>query len=486
MDTILVVEDELENRQIYKTYVASHAERLHMKVDIREAASFEEAEKRLEQILSEPKSTLVLILLDMELPLQRHKNRRAGYELMRRYRQNFPTTLWIPLSATLDLNKRELPSQLSLFEELYALQPFAVLTKVNIEELENVVYKALKSIQELTNKQDRQTRQTLSETVIHFRDSSSSSPQEHFYVTQNYELFRQIRLVASTQRHVLLFGERGTGKTLTAHLIHHYSAQRKQPFKTIDGLLDEETLEDSLFPKRDEQPGDDQRSLLGQAHNGTLYISDFDQMGAGISKDVTYKLHGRLLHFIRYRNYNVRIIGGITHAQRGFALNESILPAFSKSTVSLELLPLRERKADIPDLVRLCVQQFNQEHAEAGGVITGQLPVMDEEPKRLMDEEPIYELLKQQNWQDGNISQLRKLVDDVLLNALTSIITVDDFQRALQLHDSGSSLGTITELSPHLRRGFQDESERQTKEKLPKSVKAPVVITVDDLRKYGL
>src|SRR5581483_4268412 len=98
MDTILVVEDQKENSKLYKDYVDTNAKNLGMQVAILDAASFEEAEARLKHIQSDPKSKLLLVLLDMELPFQGHKDRRAGYKLMRQYQQNFPATHWIPLT----------------------------------------------------------------------------------------------------------------------------------------------------------------------------------------------------------------------------------------------------------------------------------------------------------------------------------------------------------------------------------------------------
>ena len=274
----------------------------------------------------------------------------------------------------------------------------------------------------------------------------------------DYQLYHEIRSAAENARGILLFGEPGAGKTLTAHLMHYYSDRRDAHFRIIDGLIDASELEKMLFPLSKEADGD---SLLGQAQGGTLYIADFDRMGKQDDEE-SKRLQRKLLHYLKYRTYDVRIIGGINRSRKGFPIFNRFLPELLDTMISLDLPPLRQRKDDIPLLIEIFLEQFNQQRKKKS------------ERKKFVDLQQIHELLQAQDWRHGNIDQLRMVIEEVLFKTPSSSVTVDDFRAVLEARGEEYASDTASVSA-------ETDEKRQAKVNKP-----PLIITDEDLRKYGI
>src|SRR5256885_3052736 len=183
-------------------------------------------------------------------------------------------------------------------------------------------------------------------------------------------------------------------------------------------MIEAGELEKMLFPSS-KQADDD--SILGQAKGGTLYIADFDRMGKQDNEE-SQRLQRKLLHYRKYRNYDVRIIGGINKSRKGFPIFNRFLPELLDTMLPLDLPPLRERKDDIPLLIEAFLEQFNQQRKKQS------------ERKKFVDLQQIYELLQAQDWRHGNIDQLRMVIEEVLFKAPSRSVTADDFRAVLEAH----------------------------------------------------
>ena len=200
-------------------------------------------------------------------------------------------------------------------------------------------------------------------------------------------------------------------------------------------------------------------------------------------KEVSLTLQRKLLHYRKYRRYDVRIIGGVDKDRKGFPMFGTILPELLDSMIPIDLPPLRDRMEDIPVLLELFLEQFNREREAQG-----------EKPKHLIDLPKIYKLLQAQDWRDRNISQLRVVVEEVLSNTPTLAITTEDFARVLEAH-AEQPFFTSIEVAPDTRiKGQTKETIEVTTEtgekRQVKITKPPIVITDEELRdfesKFGL
>ena len=228
MATILIVEDQPENQSLYADIVYRVQRELDLTIQLRSASDFENAQQILERGLEETEEAPLLILLDMEIPYKGRKDKRAGYRLMQQYREYFVSSYWVPLTANIAWHEKDLSGETPLFDDLYKLRPFDVFSKGGTNELKNIVRRALKLYVERTESRSHEDANTLPEVIIKF--------DNNLYTMPNYKLYHEIRSAAENTRGILLFGEPGTGKNLTAHLIHYYSDRREANFCSIDGM----------------------------------------------------------------------------------------------------------------------------------------------------------------------------------------------------------------------------------------------------------
>jgi DNA-binding NtrC family response regulator len=448
--TILIVEDQPENQSLYADIVYRVQLELGLTNQLRSASDFENAQHTLERGLKEPEEAPILILLDMEIPYEGRKDKRAGYRLMRQYREHFASSYWVPLTANIAWHEKELSGETPLFDDLYKLQPFDVFSKGSTNQLKDIVRRALRLHVERTETRSQEDATSLSEVVITF--------DNYHYVMSDYKLYREIRSAAENARGVLLFGEPGSGKNLTARLMHYYSDRRDANFCIVDSTIDASELEQVLFPSSKQA---DDNSLLGQAQGGTLYIADFDRMGKQDNEE-SQRLQRKLLHYLKYRNYDVRIIGGINRSRKGFPIFSRFLPEILDKMIPLDLPPLRERKDDIPLLIGIFLEQFNQERKKQS------------ERKKFIDLQLIYEVLQEREWRHGNIAQLRRVIEEVLFKTPSTSVTADDFRGVLEALGEESPTGSPS-VTP------EADEKRQAK-----ATKPPLIITDEDLRRFGI
>ncbi len=174
-------------------------------------------------------------------------------------------------------------------------------------------------------------------------------------------LIAQIPLVARSDRPVLITGETGTGKELCARAVHHLGKRRDFPFIPIDcGAVPDQLFENELFGHDRGAYTDahrDQRGLIAMAEGGTLFLDEIDSLSASAQ--------AKLLRFLQERTY--RPLGG----DRFLRANVNVLAAtnrdlealvsgqkfradlfFRLSVLRLHMIPLRERRDDIPLLAR--------------------------------------------------------------------------------------------------------------------------------------
>jgi two-component system, NtrC family, nitrogen regulation response regulator GlnG len=175
------------------------------------------------------------------------------------------------------------------------------------------------------------------------------------------DVFRAIGRLSQSHVTVLITGESGTGKELVAHALHEHSPRKGKPFIAINtAAIPKDLLESELF-------GHERGSFTGaaatrqgrfqQAEGGTLFL---DEIG-----DMPSDLQVRLLRVLQDGEYyrvggqapmksNVRIIAA-THQN----LDERVKQGMFRedllhrlNVVRLRLPPLRERREDIPLLMR--------------------------------------------------------------------------------------------------------------------------------------
>src|SRR4029079_4384041 len=187
-----------------------------------------------------------------------------------------------------------------------------------------------------------------------------------------HEVLETIKQVAPSSANVLIEGESGTGKELAAHAIHNLSRRNKAKFVIVHcAALSPQLLESELF-------GHEQGAFTGaterrigrfeQANGGTIFLDEVGEIDASTQV--------KLLRVMSEQHAFERVGGNQTlHADvRVIAATNKNLENlvaegkfrddlyFRLNVVHLTMPPLRERKEDIPLLVRSFLRHFCKEN----------------------------------------------------------------------------------------------------------------------------
>jgi formate hydrogenlyase transcriptional activator len=216
-------------------------------------------------------------------------------------------------------------------------------------------------------------------------------------------LLEDVRVVAPTECAVLVQGETGTGKEVIARAIHNSGPRQRGPFvglncAAIPGAL----LESELFGhERGAFTGAVEQTIgrFQAAHGGTLFL---DEIG-----DLPLELQPKLLRVLQEQQYerlgstrtlraDVRVVAA-TNQDLWRMVEEKTFRAdlyYRLSVFPISLPPLRERKDDIPSLVKHFVQRFSRQMGKS----------IDEVPDGVM------EIIKRHHW-PGNIRELQNFIE---------------------------------------------------------------------------
>jgi len=183
-------------------------------------------------------------------------------------------------------------------------------------------------------------------------------------------VFEIIRLVAETDITVLVEGETGTGKELVASAIHHQSPRGEGPFVTINCAgIPETLLESELFGyERGAFTGADQArpGKIELAQGGTLFLDEIESMSIAMQAKLLRVLEAKRVQRLGGRRtiqVDMRVIAASNVPLKELVSQEQMRSDFYYriSVVPINLIPLRERRVDIP----LLAQEFLRHHSVA-------------------------------------------------------------------------------------------------------------------------
>jgi two-component system C4-dicarboxylate transport response regulator DctD len=177
---------------------------------------------------------------------------------------------------------------------------------------------------------------------------------------------QQILAVAETDADVLICGETGTGKELTARALHNYSRRVDRPFVAINcGALPATIFESELFGHEAGAFTGAQRARIGKfehANGGTVFLDEIESMPLDLQVKLLRVLEERSVERLgsnRPIPLDLRIVAATKidlrrAADRG-AFREDLL--YRLNVVPIDLPPLRERLDDVPILFAQFVQR---------------------------------------------------------------------------------------------------------------------------------
>jgi len=230
------------------------------------------------------------------------------------------------------------------------------------------------------------------------------------------ELLRQVRMVAATDATVLLLGETGTGKELVARAIHRLSPRADSKFVSVNcTAIPTELLESELF-------GHEKGAFTGAidrrvgrweiADKGILLLDEVGDLPTTIQPKLLRVLEGKEFERLgsnRTVKVDVRLIAATNQdLHRSVAEGRFRQDLFYRLNVfPIHVPPLRERKSDIPTLVRYFVSRYASEAKKSITTI----------PAEAMD------ALLNWSW-PGNIRELQNLVQRCVILTDSPVLRV--------------------------------------------------------------
>lgn len=171
---------------------------------------------------------------------------------------------------------------------------------------------------------------------------------------------RAIQIVAKTDLTVLITGESGTGKDLTARAVHALSSRARQPFVVVNcPAVPEQILESELFGYRKgafTHATQSRAGLFQKAHGGTIFLDEIGDISTSIQTKrlrVLQEKEIKPLGDTRSLRVDVRVLAStnrkLKEKIRNGGFREDLY--YRLNVLPIVLPPLRERREDIPFLV---------------------------------------------------------------------------------------------------------------------------------------
>ncbi len=230
-------------------------------------------------------------------------------------------------------------------------------------------------------------------------------------------VFELIQAAAPTRSTILIQGESGTGKELVARAIHQNSDRVQCPFITVNsGSLPPDLLESQLFGHvKGAFTGavSQKKGLFEAADTGSIF---FDEISS-----LNLETQAKLLRVMQEREFmhlggtktikvDVRVIAA-TNVELETLIRQNKFREdlfYRLNVIKIELPSLRQRKEDIPLLVRHFIDIYSAENDKEISGVT----------------EDILEILEGYDW-PGNIRELENLIERAVVLTKTKIITRD-------------------------------------------------------------
>ena len=260
-------------------------------------------------------------------------------------------------------------------------------------------------------------------------NGEEKDPLKDLVGTSDYvrELKKKLPQIAASNRHVLIRGEEGVGKTFLGTLIHRLSPRRDFPLIKVPAAGKSAfELEVELFGSN--LPGKERIGALERAQGGTLLLAGVEHLPPEVQKKLAHALETKSFTPVggnERRYLNVRVISTTSKnlyemAQRG-KFDENLLIKLNE--IEIEVPPLRERREDILPLL----EHFLEEFSRYEGL---KKPILSEE---------VIDFLKNRYDFPANVRELKNLAERLVLLHHGKIVSLDELNLTPPAKGGGDS-----------------------------------------------
>jgi len=265
------------------------------------------------------------------------------------------------------------------------------------------------------------------------------------------QVLERTERVGNTEARVLITGENGTGKELVARAIHRLSPRSEKPFVEVNcAAIPSELIESELFGHiKGSFTGAvaDRAGKFEQAHGGTLFLDEIGDMSLAAQAKVLRALEQGVVTRVgssKSIQVDVRVVAA-TNKELEVEIREGRFREdlfYRLNVVPIEIPPLRNRREDIPMLVRHFVDLL-----EKTDRVT---------PREISN--AALERLQSLDW-PGNVRELRNTVERLLILSGSDVIGAQDVEFLASGGEGGGALGAEL-LQADSFSEFKEQAER--------------------------
>ncbi len=270
------------------------------------------------------------------------------------------------------------------------------------------------------------------------------------------KIFSIMEKVIPSKSNILITGDSGTGKGMVAEAIHQSGPRKDKPFISINcGAIPENLLESELFGHKKgsfTSAIEDKKGLITMANSGTLFLDEVGELPPALQVKLLNVIQTRELTPVgdtRVITVDVRIIAA-TNADLMQRVKEGRFREdlfYRLNVIEIKMPPLRERKDDMPLLIKHYIDVFAKE--------TGK-NIKD------IDYEAMQAMLAY-DW-PGNIRELRNTIERAVVLADGEVITIHDLTDKFRTLDiEGVSTSSLRQALDHFEMEYVRRSLAESK-----------------------
>jgi len=263
------------------------------------------------------------------------------------------------------------------------------------------------------------------------------------------ELLELIKRMAAARHPVLLLGERGTGKSMLARLLHHTGPRASQRIVEVNcSAITPQLAEAELF-------GHERGAFTGavaaragffeQANKGTLFLDEVGNLPLEVQAQLLTVVERGYLRRVgadAERKVDVRVISATNKDLQAQMDQGTFLPDLLDRLGVLKAVvpPLRERREDVPRLAQsLYSSSIAALSSEEPAAMRAQLKYPDELPSEVL------ERLAEEDW-PGNVRQLKNVIENLVTFNTDGTITAEDVEFALKQSSLPASIVSFSRI----------------------------------------
>lgn len=236
------------------------------------------------------------------------------------------------------------------------------------------------------------------------------------------EINKKLNQLAAAKRDVVVFGERGTGKTLIAQY-YHYLLKTKKRKKSLPWVriscasLSEGYFEAQVFGQTINSKHS-RKGLVEEGNHGVVFFDDADVLSKGMQikmQELLATKKYRQLGSNQTKELDSIFIVAMCVDLETQEINKGLLGRLRRFA-PIELPPLRERLGEIPGLVERFIKHFNCKHSR-------DVKKADIEVVELLKRTPL----------SGNIGDLEAIVENGIVSCIGDTIILNDIKDAMEI-----------------------------------------------------